>query len=542
MAVQNLEVVVDVDIKQAVAALRELQSELEDLSEKISEVDARGSEGIDINTTVDSLDAELARMAFMIQAFESANSIDLETNVNTDDFGMISGPRRTNPINMVDPPRGGAAGLRRTGGSRLSRLMSELPDNLSETLDRLRGFNIRMSDIHNAFAALVPLLLVFVGAMPAAIGALYTLAGAALATAAAFAAIAGFGALGVGLQDGQFSMDRLTEVWNDIRDSFIEAFAPLAERLEPLFRDAVDGLERFFNAVASQGDALMQLTDEAKAFGQFIIDFMPTVLRTLAAVAEAFSGVFANIGSFLESEFVNIIRAVVQETQNALPAVSALINMVISALPALMDLSVGFARVSTAVIWLITQIGRILTLFGLLGGEQIGLVIAALLSFASAVALANALTGLFAGTIVGTAVSAMANFAASAIFGAEAFAALSVAEMVATAALIAFLSVITLGLFVAFGSAVINLSSDFLGLAGSIDTAASSLRDFNRISGMTSGIDNPYGGNSGDGSGKPPKGGGMTVINMERTGNKEKDNSDADKVKWHQGRTTGGSP
>lgn len=546
-AIQNLEVVVDVDISEALGKLTELQDELSELATDIEKVDARGAEGIDITTDLDGADEELAALKAKLKAFERGNTVNIDTNVDRGmrgpGFKTMSSPNAASP----DALRNGMGMLFGGGGDkksgRLSRLMDKLGDQIGKAANKLSGFKLRMSDLHNVLASIIPVLLVFIGAIPAAVTALVTLAGAALSAAAAFAVMGGLGAMAFGTENGDFSMDNLEEAFNDIQSAFFEAFSPLANRLEPLFKDALDGLERFFYAIASEGDALMALSDEARAFGGFIIDFFPKVLSTLGGLAEAFSGVFSKLGDFLQNN--EIIKGFVKATMDALPAISALIGMVIKALPGLIDLSIGFARVATSVIMVITLIGKLLTLFGLLSGEHIGLVVASLLSLASAVALVNALVGLFSGTVIASAITSMASFAASALFGAEAFGALSIAQMIATGSLVAFLTVASLGLLVGLGAMALSAAGDFLNLADGIGAATSAMDEFNDVSnrGGAGGV-NPYG-NGGDDGGDdsrfPPGGGGAASVTIESSGDKEKDKSNGRYAGWRMSRMTGDS-
>lgn len=548
--IQNIKVAVNVDISSAIAKLTDLQDELSDLAADIEKVDARGAEGIDIRTDVDSIDDDLTKLAAKIKAFESSTDIDVATNTDNltgPGFQTLGSPTAADPGDL-------AAGMGMLFGddrrsSRRGRMMRRMTENMSESLDsaidRLKNFNLRMSDIHNAMAALIPLLIVFIGAIPAAVTAILTLAAAALSAAAAFAAIGAFGAMGMATQGGNFDMERLTSMMEDIRDTFIETFAPLAERLQPLFEDGLDGLEKFFQAVADQGDALVALSDEARAFGGWLIEFVPEMLRTLAGLAEAFDSVFGQLGSYLSNNFRNVIRGLIQDTYDALPAISALINMLLQALPGLIQVSIGFARVATAVLWVIKQVGRLASLFGVISGEHMGMFLASLLSIASALAITSALVGLLSDTIIAKGISSLASYAASALFGASSFTALSYAEMAATAALIAFLTVASLGVLAGLAAVAAAAASSFLTQSDAIDQATASLKDFNRVSGRTDGSSfNPYGGGNAprSGAGRPGSSvGGGASITIERTGDRESDKSTESYAYWRQGRTSGGN-
>jgi len=421
----------------------------------------------------------------------------------------------------------------------------------------------------------VPLLLVFIGVIPAAITAMVGLAAAAVAAAASLAAMAGLGALGVGLAGGEFDMQRLTEVWNQIQSNFIDAFAPLAERLQPLFMDAIDGLGRFFQAIANQGDALMALTDEARAFGGFLMDFVPGALRTLAGLVEALSPLFAAFGNWLDQNFNNIVRDLASLTAQAAPAIAQLIIKLGQAVPWLVEMSIGFTMVANVIVDVLGLLNLLLNVLGI-NARVFGLVTASVLALASAIALTNlfmssfigtALIGaitsmyrfaiatatasstmtLFGSTTIASAIGALVSFVASLITSGAALLGFSVSAYTATAAAAAFLTVVTLGAGAAIIGLALSASTAFLGLAGNIDSATQSLKDFDRVSGQTDGF-NPYGAGT-RGAGAADVGGtsgrsgqaGSTVINIESSGDADEDRSNARYAGWRRGRTTGGS-
>jgi hypothetical protein len=574
-AIENLEIIVDVDIGSALAALEDLQDELRDLAESIEAVDAVGTEGIDIRTNLDDADAELAALQAKLEAFEAANELNIDTDFDRGRYTIPNfqqGGTKADNIgelfSFLDLPGGGRD--RGRGG-----ILGSLRKQAGELSDTFDDFDLRMSDMHNMMARLVPLLLVFIGVIPAAVTALVGLAAAAIAAAASLAAIVGFGAMGVGLQDGQFDMQRLTDVFEDIRDSFIEAFAPLAERLEPLFLDAIDGLERFFQAVAGQSDALMALTDEARAFGGFLMDFVPGALRALAGHVEALSPLFKEFGQWLGANFNNIVHDLASLTTQAAPAIAELIIKLGQAVPWLVEMSIGFTMVANVVVEVLGLLNMLMNLLGI-NARVFGIVTASVLALASAIALTNlfmqsfigtALVGaitsmyrfaiatatasstmtFFGSTTIASAIGALVSFIASLITSGAALLGFSVSAYTATAAAAAFLTVVTLGAGAAIIGVALSASSAFLGLAGNIDSATKSLKDFDRVSGKTDGF-NPYGrGTEGagaaavGGSGQTRGEGAGTTINIESSGDPDEDRSNGRYAGWRQGRTTGGT-
>lgn len=545
-AIENLEIIVEVDIAEAVSNLQKLQDELEDLADKIAAVDARGSDGISVRTHVDSISDDLMEMELMIQQWEARNGIDIDTNVR----GM-GGAAAASAIDY-DPPSfpvgGDTIGVTPRGGAR-SRGVGEVAmkalEPLSDFGSTIKNADIRMSDLHNMMARIVPLLVIFLGAIPSAIAALYTLAAAGVAAAASLMALAGFGALGFALEDGQFNMDRLTQAFERVRQDFIDAFGPMAERLQPLFEDGLAGLEDFFDAIADEGDALIALTDEARAFGGFIMEFVPSALRTLAALVSAMSGTFGDIGDFLNNNFADIVRTMVRVAQDALPVVAEMGRIIASALPAIAKMSIGFARVANVIMQAIGAFMSLLSLVGI-GPEIFGILTASVLALFSAFLLWNS-------SILAVASGALMKLGAVMIATIGKLTGYSLAAITAKLAtwglyraVAALLGLTGVGLIlVAISTGASMMADQFARATGNIDKTAKALKDFDSI---RSGLgDSGFDGDAGDAYGFNPEdpkqtvgaGGGTTVFNVESSGDPSEDRSNIEYADWMSGRSTG---
>lgn len=537
MAVENLSIDVEINITKAIEALDQLQEELENVADKIADVDRRGSTGISIRTNVDEIDDDLALLTQKIQTWEAANSIDIDTNVGD---MTVGGGGRT----FADRP---STDLREavSFGDDDGRMFGGLRRAFSGLSDRIDNVDLRMTDLHNMLARLVPLLLTFIGAIPAAITAIYGLAAAGVAAATALAAIGGFGALGVALVDGQFQMDRLSEIGNRLQNSFIEAFAPLAEQLEPLFIDAVDGLERLFMAIASQGDVLLEFTDDARAFGSFVLEFIPEALRAVGALADSFSNVFSNIGMFLQQNFTDGVRTLVQVTQDALPTIANMVILIGRAVPAIIEMSVGFARVVNIVI---QTVGAISQLFGLIGigPQRFGLLTAAILTSVSAMLLLRSSLIQFAVRAALSAISSVAQLITSYTALTASTTAATVATYALATAIVTLIGVVTLGVGIAvLGGIIGGIADQFGGLKSEINGTTEALREFDSLSSSVSGGTgrrNPYDfdPDDDDGGSLTTTDSGGTTINIESSGNEEEDRSNSRYAAWAQGRDTGG--
>lgn len=604
MAIQDLEVIVTVNVSKALESLQELQESLEDIADEIERVDRRGTQGININSRVESIDGELAELTADILTWEARNKINVRTDVdglnlrNLDDivirrehtgpFGDRGGDSNVAKMNVdagvVNIEGLNLQGLEDTlrnsfrkafgdlgsedgvfisgvgsgdddddddddrsfrrrmrdikvdldsGDIRWGRAFQRFGSNISEFAGNSKLANVSMSDMHNVLARVIPLLIVLVGTLPALIGALATLAVTAYTAAAAMAALAGLGALGFAMEDGTTNIDteRFQEMLADVRQDFLEAFAPLANRLEPLFRDGLDGLEKFFQALANEGDALIALSDEARAFGGFLIDFIPDALRDLAALVSALSSEFGGIGRFLEENFTRIIRGMVETTVQSLPAISELLQLIAAMLPPLIRMSIGFVRVTTMIFKFFSAIGNVISILGI-NAEALGFTIALTLALATAVFTLTGAMKFFSGTIIAKAVGGLVSWIFAANTATLATAALS-------AALRTLLILTGVGAILVGASALVQFGSSALSAKSDVDKLNDSMRDFNRLSsGMSANV-----GMSGSGPSSGSGGGGSNGGRMSMTYNDYGGESNADQAnayaQWRYGRTTG---
>jgi hypothetical protein len=372
-----------------------------------------------------------------------------------------------------------------------TKTVRHLSDSAGEAADGLLEMDLRMSDIHNALARLVPLLLVFVGAIPAVIGGLIALAAAAAAAAAALAGITALGAIGFGLAEGDGDItEGLSEALEQIQDDFLDAFRPMAERLAHVFEGALDGLGRLFQRIANRGDALMGFVDEAQDVGSFLVETIPPFLQDVAQFAdaadEALGVVINRIGN------VDIFAALANVLADVLPPLLALGDALLDLAPVLFNISVGFLRVTNQVLNFFGLIGDLLS-FLPLTQEQFGLFTAAILAAATAIFILNtALVSNLAGSLVKvgqfiiSAASTMWTYSFAADSAAIATFKLSAAlRTLATAALGA-------GLIGGLAVAVGSIAGVFNQTSNSIDSATESLRAFERQSNRMSGGANPY--------------------------------------------------
>lgn len=542
--IRSLEILVEVDITKALSSLRQLNKELGDLGDKIDRVDANAEIGV--RTHLDSIDDDLTVMSSKIESWEAANSVDIATNVQRDlgAFGTTGGgggmdmdlfPRVGSALAGGGPSLGDSAEESAEGLGRISNKVNELMEPLDRVTRSFEDADIRMTDVHNAAARLVPMLLLFLGALPAVVTAIYGLAAAAIAATAALAAIGGFGLLGIGLEGGQFQMQNLTDVFNRLRDSFIDAFAPLAERLEPLARDAVDGMETLFQEIASTGGALVQLTDQARAFGGFVLEFVPEMLRTVAAFVNALGPLLGDVAGAIQRGFGSAMRTLVEITAAATPAAATFVQIIVGAIPELVAFSIQFLHVANAIMMVIGVLYDVITLFGLLD-NVLGFAVASVLAVFSAALLLNSALVTFAGATLKNVIVALTQWIAGLITSQFAVSSLTASVL----GLVGAVALLTGGLSIIGG--ILSLGAGFLGLSTNIDKATRSLKRFDNVANRTDSSFNPYGGDREPGEAADlVTGRGGTTINIETSGDRTEDRANARYASWRQGRTTGGN-
>lgn len=397
--------------------------------------------------------------------------------------------------------------------SGLDRILNRNPltGDLRDTGALGRISNIDMSDFYTALAQVVPLLLVFVGAIPAAITALGVLAGASMAAAGALTAIGGLAVMGgaLALGDGDIQAG-LTEMQEIISEDIIGALEPLSKSFDDIFFDALNGFETFMEAIASQGQVLTRIKDDARALGSFIIDFVPSALGMIVMITDAFMPLFDLFGEWVNANFGNIMLAFVNAAAEALPLVLRLVGSFIQFLPLLFDLSLGFLWVASSIMMFLGFIAQVFNSLGRFG-RMLGVVIGVTFALASTFSLLISVIGFlspmftyFAGTLVGGYVTAawqtmIANYG------------LATSLIAVTVAAGILVGILTFGVAPILGS----LSSGFLGLSSDIDEATKSLNKFNGA-GSGAGMSG-FGGFGGSPTGGLPRGGMVYNDNTQNT-------------------------
>lgn len=463
---------------------------------------AESAEDIRINVSVmgeRKLDALLARMSalqFMdtevgmrgrASAGQAAQAI---SGASIGDIDAATMRVTAGVVNLMGAAQGG--GL---GGAVPN--VGELATSFKNAEESGNLLSVSMSDFHNALASAIPLLLVFIGALPALIAAVVALATAMIAAVAAFGAIAGIGALGfaMGRADGQMpSMKDFTEIFYEIRDSFFEAFAPLSERLLPTFERALSGIDVLFQRIADRGDILIAIRSQFLAFGRFLLDWIPNTLENMGRMVMAFDEVFSMLGDFFTN--TSFTAGLTEFFADALPALTEFSRILVDIIPGLLRFSIGLLQVANAFVKVFTWFTGLLGLLPLTS-EQLGILIGTILTLTTAILILNSTALARLGAMIVTIGSTSIPYMIGGLVGAtEAIIGMSVSAFTLTNA-VAVLRVAIVGLLAVTGVGLLipiigSIGSAFLGMGNDVKYAADQLREFNDLSNRTSGT-NPYG-------------------------------------------------
>lgn len=446
--VENLEIIIDVidsysdEINQLIAKLAELEGTVRAVDDITLDVDVRGS---------GQLNTLMAQMA----ALQSMDAALGDVNVGVD-----------------------GDTLSRTGGA----AAAEGAQSASEASELL---SLTMADLHNAIARLIPLILVFIGAIPAVIGGIVALGVAAFSAAAALAALTALGAVGLAAQlgDGDI-MAGLREIINQIQSDLSDTFMPLAQRLAPLFEDALDGLGRLFQQIANRGDVLVSLTDQARAFGGFMLDTLPSVIADMGRMVEAFDDLFGLIASGASN--INVFSGLTSFMAQAADELVLMTALFVDMIPPLFRLSIGFLAVANVIGLMVAGIGKLLSVLPVTS-EQFGILVGTLFAaYTAALLFTKVLGSSTIAALVGAFQSVVAYIA-----GLSSYIGTVGAATIATLAFASALALATFGISAVVGG-ISTMGSQFAGLGTNIDAATKSLKRFDSVQSGLSGGANPY--------------------------------------------------
>lgn len=442
---------------------------------------------------VDEFSETFGRFVTELSAVERAAAAvdDIHIDVDVDDDELNKLMRKLGLVGA------GASVSNVSGGGGSKHRAASMMQNLSGSrqaaakaadglFDTLRNVDLRMSDLHNLLARLIPLIIVIIGTLPAAITGLVALGAAAVSAAAALAALGGLGALGAAMIRGDTIGEGFQDIISDVRSDFLDAFAPMAEMLAPLFERGLRGLSQLFEEIARRGGVLMNLRDEAVDFGQFVLDYLPDVLANMGRMVEAFGPIFSKLGDyFQDAQFLEYLS---ETFARMLPEIAHFTSLILSGTEALINLSIGFMQVVNAIgylldplLWLMNTFPNMTVALGALTGALLVAVTAFAVFNSTAVAGAISALTSFGSAIIGT--GSLLNFlGASAVVAYTKLQAFSVASGLAALSIGALTTAI-LGLLAVSGVGLLlpvlgGIASKAFGIGDGFDSATKSLKDF----------------------------------------------------------------
>lgn len=466
-------------LRIAISVKDSFSKPLEKLSLQLKEI-ASAQQAVDENMVIDVDTRGVAAAQAKLASLGGGGGVAMASGGRRDFIGN-EGLRRFFGVNRptVEEAMSMPGPMGRAGGPR--QAFRDLARTIRESDGIFSGLNLRMTDFYDVLASLLPLLLTFVGALPAAITGILTLGTAALAAAGALGGIGALAFGGLAKQRGATIGEGFQDILKEVKSDFLDAFSPLMESFTPLARDAIEGLEELFDTIAAQGHVLQQLRDDARAFGGFIMDFVPPLLASLGNLAEAFSPIFGAFAEWLKG--ADIIAGFAQVTRRALPSLLHLTGALVGLLPLIVDMSLGFLHVSSSILTAITAFTKLLGLFSPilnalgLTGELLGGLAGTFLVLTSVIALTTKVAATWAALLqsqvvvaIGEAIVSLHGYIAAEI-GAT-WATLGLAS--ATAVL---LGILTFGLAPILGS----ITSQWFGVSESIRDATSALKKFDRL-------------------------------------------------------------
>lgn len=355
---------------------------------------------------------------------------------------------------------------------------------LSRFRKRIERTRLTMSTFYDILATLIPLIGVFVGAMPAAIAGLSALATVAVGAAAGLASIAGLGALGI-LAQGDGSMKPLKKEIREITDTFANEFRGLATRLAPLVRGMFDDVQGAIRGFAQQEDAIVAFSDEFEQISTYLAETLPSAFGDLLRFGDRFSNIFGRAFARIEGlDFFGMMGDFIRDTAGSLGHIA---NEVLLLMPAIINLSKGFLDVAAAMLFLFRigtmLIGGVTTLLNILipfvdvnaaVSRGLGMIAASGFALVTVLLTLVKVHGLYTILLQSTFLTAIKSATLSMYGYAQAHLTAASAMQIAKFALVSLLAVTGIGLLVA---GVGMLVSEMTKFGKETDNAKSSLED-----------------------------------------------------------------
>ena len=395
------------------------------------------------------------------------------------------------------------------GTENLEGVFNSLGDSVDGTtlqFEQLKEsfFDIRigMTQFYDFLAAAVPLMFVFIGSLPAIIGAFGGLTAAALGAAGALAGIAGLGILGAAQSQAGGDipgMEDFMDLADGLGEDFFDSFRPLLNRFEGTINDAIDAIPQFFDELARVSTVLVALENDFRDFGRFISSFTTGTIGELLTFADVARPIFSDIAEGMSN--LDMTRGFASALGDVLPHIQNLTVIILGALPALQSFSQGMLDVFTSIVnaynAILPFLSTAASFFGMFGdGNRIlGRFVAGIFVLMSATFLATKVAAIFRASLFQLASSMLGSSMSAKGLAATLRGPYTLSTKVATAATMGFYGAVTLakkavlgllamtgvGLVIAgIGKGVAALADQFGILNTEINNTRDSLEEFAR--------------------------------------------------------------
>jgi hypothetical protein len=437
---------------------------LDDLFGEYLDDDALAQAGGEVQDPEEILEVDMEQLIDGDELIRAARDPDSDV-----DFGMVRDARgrggldaMVEAVDALDSMDGNFTQLNESSLRRGFRMMGR---NLSELQLSIRA-------LHVAYAALIPLVINFIGAIPAALAGLVAIGTAAIGAAAALGGIAALGLAGISLQqEGELSLAAIQEALTPIADSIATAFAPLAQTFVPTIERGIQSIAGMMGPLASASSLLLEMRENFQAGLDYFTSAVPSFTRELLSFTQAMMPVLSSIGTFLaETDFFG---GLADQTTRALPSLVRLGDAVIPLVNAVLNLSQGFLVVASRILWaaqgITVLLGRF-DAFGMIVGAVIGLFFA----LSGLIGLFNVLVTGATGVVLGWAKALLGPFAAGMQAAILQITGYNISMATALALTAALVSVLTFFL----APVIVGLADKFDILGGNIADARKELERF----------------------------------------------------------------
>ncbi|QGA82763.1 hypothetical protein [Halomicrobium sp. LC1Hm] len=254
----------------------------------------------------------------------------------------------------------------------------DLPDDDS-FVERLADIDLKMTQFHDILAGVIPIFGTFAAAMPAAVGGLVALGGAALGAAGALGAVGGLGLLGLSMDGGQIDTSQLAERLTELKHTFLDSFGPIAEILAPTTEALLTDVVMLFRRLGAEATVLTSVSDDLRALGDGLVDVLPSLAVGFTRLGDAMMPIFGLLGNFVANQdWAAMLGEMIATTADEMAVLGiALMDL----LPTVFRLSEGFlltaaylTAVADAAFTLLNGLGPLLPILGGVTGALLTLV------------------------------------------------------------------------------------------------------------------------------------------------------------------------